>query len=632
MNYFLLPATRRRGFALVAACAVSACAMAVISACGGSDPVSVAASPGGALESEAAVSLNYRIRPYLQQPASDGMLITWFSKQNRAGEVRITGTALNAPIVLNSTPVVRAEMAYTALEKAQVIAGLEPGSWLIDGQAFKHSVRVTGLLPDTTYRYEVTQNGELYSREFKTAPTSRDWSEIRFVAMSDSETEPAGRVTRREWAPGTGGQDRPSAAAGASGWVEKFGAVALGGVQVLRYAMTEAEGFINNLRIVDSRRPDFVLMPGDLVQGSGYQPAWDEFFRHMAGVAGDTLSRFPLIAAYGNWETFAALNDGYGTATDRSAVVLARHRFKTFIDGPDNGTAAHRGNYHRIDYGPVTIITLDSTKGAPEDTRDNYPAATKLTLRQYTGPGTDTQSSFRADQYAAAAAKLGLTNDISPYNEGTVQFNWARAELTDARAKGQVIFVQFHHAPFSDGEHGLPMNHIDSSGQGGTPMRIYHPLFEQFGVAAVFSGHSEMFERSFVDENGDGIGVQYYDVGVSGDGLRGERRTSNGFFEGAQSNRLQYNPFSRWSSDENEPERWTSVSGKPQLQDGGKHYGHLEVNIERINSSSNAARITFTPVYSFPVLDANYNLLRTERRLYTDPVTLVTNSSGRVVR
>jgi hypothetical protein len=447
--------------------------------------------------------------------------------------------------------------------------------------------------------------------------------------MSDSETEPRGRTTRREWAPGAGGDGRPVGSG--SAWVQRFGTARLGGVDVLRYALTETQGFMQNLKIIDGRSPDFLLMPGDLVQGSGYQPGWDEFFRHMAGEYGDTLTRVPLIAAYGNWETFAAASGGYGTAADRSPVVKARHRFKTFMDGPDNGTPAHRTNYHRTDYGPVTIITLDSTKGAPEDAATNYSAAQKLTGRQYTGPGSDTQSSFRADEYAQAAQRLNLTNDLSPHHEGSVQWRWAEAQLADARAKGRMVFVQFHHAPFSDGEHGLPMNHAQTSGQGGTPMRAYHPLFERYGVVVVLSGHSEMFERSFVDEDGDGVGVHYYDVGVAGDGLRGERRTSNGFAEGTTGNRLQYTSFSRWSADEHEAERWSLVGGVQQLVDGGKHYGHLEVQLERVTGDpAVSARVRFTPVYSFPLLDSEYQFVNTVRRVYSDSITLNVDSNGRV--
>jgi hypothetical protein len=177
------------------------------------------------------------------------------------------------------------------------------------------------------------------------------------------------------------------------------------------------------------------------------------------------------------------------------------------------------------------------------------------------------------------------------------------------------------------------MNHAQTSGQGGTPMRAYHPLFERYGVVAVLSGHSEMFERSFVDEDGDGVGVHYYDVGVAGDGLRGERRTSNGFVEGLGGNRLQYNPFSRWSADENEPERWSVLGGALQLVDGGKHYGHLEVQIDRVTDDpAVAARVRFTPVYSFPLLNSEYQFVSTVRRVYTDGLTLNLDSAGRVLR
>lgn len=605
--------------------AAAALMVSALAACGGGSDDSPAAVAPPPLTGSA-----FRIQPYLQQPSSQGMVLTWFSVRGDAGELRISGPGLSAERVLNSQPELRGEMAYTDAERAETITGLAPGSWLVPGEAYRHRVTVDGLQPASTYTYTVRQNGQSFSRTFRTAPLASNWTRLRFIAMSDSETEPRGRTTFREWAPGEGGAARPD---GSSAWATRFGTATLGGVPVLRYAMTETEGLTRNLRIVDSRTPDFVLMPGDLVQGAGYQPGWDEFFRHTAGEFGDTFTRFPVIAAYGNWETFAALNGGYGSATDRAPVVRARHRFKTFFTGPDNGTPEHRGNYHRIDYGPVTILTLDSTKGAPDDATANTPMAQRLTGRQFTGPGTDTQSSFRSDEYASAASRLGLFNDLSPYNEGTVQWRWAEAQLTEARARGQIVFVQFHHSPYSDGEHGLPMNHAQSSGQGGTPMRIYHRLFERFGVAAVFAGHSEMFERSFVDEDGDGVGVHYYDVGVSGDGLRGERRTSNGFTEGPMGNRLQYNGFSRWSADENSAERWDRVGGVLQLIDGGKHYGHLEVNLERVTAAGNvAARITLTPVYSFPVLDGSYDLVATVRRTYDDAVTLNIDSLGRVLR
>jgi hypothetical protein len=570
---------------------------------------------------------DFRVLPYLQQPGSDGMLFTWFTESNQSGSLKIDGPGLSSSLNFGSSPAYQAKLQYTQAELNQSITGLDKGSWLSSSDNYKHSVDVRGLQANSTYTYTVTQGASVFTREFKTAPTAQDWKHIRFIAMSDSETEPLGRSTHREWQPGTiASGNRPSLSN--SQWATQFGTSGSGANQVLRYAVTETEGYKNNLAIIDSRNPDFIMMPGDLVQGGGYQPGWDEFFKHNAGEFDDVLTKRAILPAMGNWENFGALNGGYGTFNDPIfgnnvfGPKFGREKYKTYFDMPENGTPNHQGNYYRTDYGPVTIITLDSSNGEPDDRPQNYGGTgqpPKLTGQEYTGPGTDTQNNFSREQYESFGG-----NDLSDFNPGSTQSEWARAQLAQAREQGQVIFVQFHHAPYSDGEHGLPMNHQQTSGQSGTPMRQYQPMFEQFGVAAVLSGHSEMFERSFVDENGDGIGVYYYDVGVAGDGLRGERRNSPGFDD----NRLQYNPFSQWSADEHEAEVWDIINGVEQLVAGGKHYGHLEVNLYKRDDGYDLLELI--PVYSFPLLDDEYNLLGTERRVYGDAISLFITENGSV--
>lgn len=566
---------------------------------------------------------DFRINPYLQNPSSDGMYFTWFTSSAAAGTLSITGPGLDAPLTFSSVPALQSVLAYTNAEMNQSISGLDKGSWLIAGDNFKHMIDVRALQANTTYSYTVTQGGSTFQSTFRTAPTLDNWTSVRFIAMSDSETEPAGRTTRREWQPGAlaaGSLDRPSAASGST-WDQKFGTRAQGGTRILNYALTEDEGYRRNMEIVNSRNPDFLMMPGDLVQGGGYQPGWDEFFRQNAGSVASGLSSYPILPALGNWENFGALNGGYGTDADgRFGPKFGRDKYHTYFDAPDNGTPAHRDNYYRIDYGPVTIITLDSSNGLPDDRPQNY--AQKAVGTEYNGPGTDTQNNYTREQYEAAGG-----TDLADFNPGSAQWNWAQAELAAARAEGRIVFVQFHHAPFSNGEHGVPMDHALTSGQGGTPMRQYHGMFEQYGVAAVLSGHSEMFERSFVDMDGDGIGVHYYDVGVSGDGLRGEKRNGSLLSDPL----LDYNSFSQWTADQSAPERWELVDGVLQLVDGGKHYGHLEVDVEYIGGETFYAKATFTPVYSFPLLDSEYNLIDTERRVYGDVVTVYLNSAGQVV-
>jgi hypothetical protein len=569
----------------------------------------------------------FRVNPYLQQPSTDGIYFTWFTEENVSGHLTVHGPGLSKPLTFKTQPSFEPVLDYTTAEKNQNISGLTPGSWLLGDRNYKHTVKLQGLQPGTTYQYTVTQGSSVFNSTFKTAPSKDNWHQIRFIAMSDSETEPLGRVTYREWQPGALAE-RSAARPVLSGsqWATIFGTSGSGVSQTLRYALTETEGYKRNLAIVNSRNPDFLLMPGDLVQGGGYQPGWDEFFRHNAGEFDSGLSRYPILPALGNWENFGALNGGYGTDADgRFGPKFGRDKYHVYFDAPDNGTPEHQDNYYRVDYGPITIITLDSSNGEPEDRRSNYGGESQppqISGRDYTNPGTDTQENYTREQYEAAGG-----TDLADFNRGSIQWHWAKKQLRDARAQGQIVFVQFHHTPYSNGEHGLPMNHKDSSGQGGTPMRQYHPLFEKYGVAAVFVGHSEMFERSFVDENSDGIGVHYYEVGVSGDGLRGERREGSSF----DSPLLNYNPFSKWTADQKEGELWQEVEGVLQLISGGKHYGHIEANLERLDGSNGVyAKITLTPVHSFPILDKDYNLIRTERRVYSDGIILLIDTNGRI--
>jgi Calcineurin-like phosphoesterase/Purple acid Phosphatase, N-terminal domain/RTX calcium-binding nonapeptide repeat (4 copies) len=568
----------------------------------------------------------FRVNPYLQNPSANGISVTWFTTKDVDATLTVTGPGLSKPLVLQSDATLAPVLAYTTAERNQSIAGIT-NSWLLDNNNYKHTIAVNGLQPGTTYNYSVTQGSSTFNSTFETAPTATDWSSIRFIAMSDSETEPLGRLTYREWQPGSiaEGSTRPNVTD--SQWAKKFGTNGSGTAQTLRYALTETVGYQQNLEIVNSRTPDFLLMPGDLVQGGGYQPGWDEFFRHNAGEYASGLSEYPILPALGNWENFGALNGGYGTDADgRFGPKFGRDKYDVYFDTPANGTPAHQDNYYRVDYGPVTVLTLDSSNGEPDDRRTNYGGAgqpAKVSGTDLTSVGTDTQENYTRAQYES----FGGT-DLSDFNPGSIQWNWVKAQLQDARSKGQIIFIQFHHAPYSDGEHGQPMNHTQSTGQGGTPLRQYQGMFEEYGVAAVLSGHSEMFERSFVDENRDGIGVNYFDVGVSGDGLRGEKRTGAGF----DTPLLNYNQYSQWTADQNAAEVWKVVNGVPQLIDGGKHYGHLEVNIEPFSPIPGiVAKIQFTPVYSFPILDANYNLVTTERRVYDDETILLVTDTGRVI-
>ena len=57
------------------------------------------------------------------------------------------------------------------------------------------------------------------------------------------------------------------------------------------------------------------------------------------------------------------------------------------------------------------------------------------------------------------------------------------------------------------------------------------------------------------------------------------------------------------------------------LKDGGKHYGHLEVNVERAPDGQWQARLD--AVYIFPLINTDGLVTGFERRLYDDSTTLM---------
>ena len=86
------------------------------------------------------------------------------------------------------------------------------------------------------------------------------------------------------------------------------------------------------------------------------------------------------------------------------------------------------------------------------------------------------------------------------------------------------------------------------------------------------------------------------------------------------------NPHQVWVAHHDAPERWQGA----QLVDGGKHYGHLEVNVQLQADGTYAVRMT--PVYVFPMTSADGEVGRSERRVYNDVVNFVYDpSSGQVV-
>ncbi|WP_286230022.1 metallophosphoesterase family protein [Neobacillus mesonae] len=602
----------------------------------------------------------FRVLPYLQSPTSTSMTISWVSELNEPGNVIVTGPGIKMKKLI-SAPHYMGLMGYTEKELKQeltynsgngIVETIPQGSWLKSNSNYKHSVTIEGLQPNSTYHITVKQGKGTHTSRFATFPDRENWDKLKLIAFSDSETEPFGALEHREWelhtvnpyAPGS--EERPGKG---SAFDKKYGNAGRNNMFLVRYPLDQQTALNENLAHIEKEDPDALLITGDLTQGSGYQPGWDEFWRHFAGEFTDIASKTPILPAIGNWETYAAINSGYGSDADRTPAVISRNRFHEYFDTPgDAENPQFKDSYYRTDMGPVTLLTLDSTNGIPDESTvtktftgsvysENDSVLMELVWAEQGVNGdpyitTDTQGEFTAESYYDAYTKVfkGTTtkdSDLPNFNPGTEQYKWAERQLKDAREKGQIILVQFHHAAYSSGVHGTPPNHTKADNQSGVAMRVYSPLFEKYGVATVISGHDEMFERSWVDLDGDGKGFHSYDVGVAADGLRGEKMIKD---EKGNYVPQDYNTYTQWSATQDEPEFWqTNKNGVKQLIDGGLHYGHLQMDFVK---TANGTELTLTPVYIFPILDDNYDLVRTERRVYHDVQKIHFDKMGNVIQ
>ena len=502
-----------------------------------------------------AQATRFRVLPYLQNPSATGTTITWFTDTDVPGSVEVEGIGS-----FDSQPILAEHLSYGASEVDYIHSDTNYGNIHSDVAAdmpptlvYKHSVRLNKLTPATAYPYAVIQPGAgaEFTSEFKTASTTGSRAPVRFIAMSDMETEPESTQKTVRWTAMELTNDGGKLGTDPSTYTRQ-------------YPVDQTTGFKANIQYATERNPDFWVIAGDLVEKGGRQLDWDEFWRHASGEWSTLASTTPIFPAVGNHENYwHPESPGYNAA----ASMLSYDKWNTYWDLPRNFGADERyeKRYYRADYGPVTLITLDSSNGDDSD------------------PSKDTNLMIN-----------GTESRIPDFNQGSEQWNWAVRELANAQATGQIIFVQFHHTAFGTGVHSMPpgsagiTNGEDS--QSGMPMRIYRDLFERYGVTAVLSGHDELLE--YVEMNG----VHYWDVGFAGDGLRGPGYPPT----------TTYVPFdllppeaqeTHWSAHGDAPEIW---SGN-QLIDGGKHYGFVEVDVRPMGDYD--YEVVMTPRYAFPLMN-----------------------------
>ena len=484
----------------------------------------------------------FRVTPYLQQPAADAVTLVWISNAGAPGEVRWGPADGASPAILASSPVEDAALEYHPLELEDAeLSRAHPAT-----APFRHEVRLEGLRPGVAYEWRVSQDGATAAGRFR-LPAQDD--AIRFIAFGDSETEPESTGKFAAW-PDEAGNKRD-------------------------YLVDQTDGFAANLAVIAERRPDFIAIAGDLVQSGGEQRDWDEFWRHLAPLAASTF----VLPALGNHDYFAGPSEFGRYATQDSERAVAKYRSYFALPGNGSGAPGDHERYYAVHWGPVALIALDLNNGRPHrgDRDTNW--------------------------HLLGAGEGGEAPDWQP---GSRQYRWLQRELDRARRDSAFTFVLFHHCPYSSGPHARPPGEWpEGDDLSGVPLRELTPLFIEYGVDALLTGHDEMFEHSVVE--GERVGangeraphrLHVFDVGVAGDGLRGP-------MEGV------HNPWRVFLAHADAPEQ-RDAGGR--LLDGGKHYGHLEVNVER--GENGGWRATLDKVYVFPVTGADGRVERFERRIY----------------
>ncbi len=501
-----------------------------------------------------ALGADFRIVPYVQNAATNGATILWFSDAQTPGKLTYRAQGSTMESALDSAPQRADALAYTTWEDTTFFGGQAPAA------PFRHRLRLENLQAATTYTYTVEQGASVFSAAFATAPLVDQ--PIRFIAFSDSETEPESTGKRADWAdPNRDGKRL--------------------------YPLDQTDGYAANLAVIASRQPDFIAIAGDLVESGGEQRDWDEFWRHITAENGENslASRVPLLAVPGNHEYYEG---PYLDRYDQPGSERAIGRFCSYFEFPANGSnnPQQQNRYYRFDYGPIALIGLDVANGSPHQSAGD----TNFFLL-----GEDDEGG-------------GHAPDFGP---GSQQYTWLEAQLDDAQRTRHFTFVMFHHTPYSVGPHGWPPGQGEGfDAQSGVPVRALTPLFLRYGVDAVLAGHDEMWERSEVDgmevvKSGEQVPhtVHFYDIGIGGDGLRGPQQDL-------------VNPQQAFLAHTHAPERWSDGG----LVDGGKHYGHLEVDVQPL--ADGRWQATLKPVYVFPLFAADGSYQGSERRLYDDVVTL----------
>lgn len=198
---------------------------------------------------------------------------------------------------------------------------------------------------------------------------------------------------------------------------------------------------------VDRFNPLFHVLNGDLsyanVNQTDQPGCWADYMDNMMSSARHT----PWMTTLGNHEVEAGNGEtGYNS-------------YLTRFDLPDNGLRGYQGRWYSYRVGSVLFVSLDANEVVFQN-----------------GGGT----------FVGTGDALYVTG----YSDGA-QVRWLRRTLAAARLdQGIDWIVAFYHQP------ALSSSSSGSGSDGGI-REAFLPLFDEFGVDLVLTGHDHDYERSF---------------------------------------------------------------------------------------------------------------------------------------
>ena len=486
----------------------------------------------------------FSVSPYVQHPTADGMTVLFFTTKSCDATVKCWPVAEPATVRIESA---------TCEEATDVNA-----TWAVDdkpvwGTQYRHRARFEKkLVGGTRYCYAVEPVGyAAYTNFFSTVPDRN--TPVRFVAYSDSECIP------------TSYSSKSDSSADENGCTTEWEIKGISERQT--YHVSRSEGYATNLAHMAAWKPDLFVIAGDLVARGGVQMFWDEFWKENAGANAkgyaDWAGSIPILAVMGNhdnYDNYGQTALSYGTKKQGECGITKYLSYFEFNpNGVDyaNASGAHADEmyskdrsqmFHREDYGPVTLIFVD-------------------TNNEKDSAGNDTNTGLSDGSSGARAPG---------FKPGTLQYEWLTNNLADAQVKSRFTFVINHHCPYSRGKHNRPCKNTNEA-QSALPVREHlTDAMVRYGVTGWLCGHEEQVEHATVtgtETLPDGTKVPHtvhvFDLGSGGDGLKGVTTVD-----------------------------CENVDFRAYDTEDGTHYGHLRVEVRK-NAATRKWECAMSQVYSF---------------------------------